>query len=253
MATSVTKAGKATKKAVEGFSVLQVAESLIGSQRKKKTRKGPLLVVAVATGAGIYFFDPQQGSRRRSMVRDRGMALVRRGKREAARKGDYVAGHAKGVAHEARDKATSDAPRGELTDQDLARKVESIIFREADAPKGTVDVDAAGGTVWLRGEVPSEEVKERLVSETSAIPEVAKVEDLLHLPGVPAPTRADAPAAIRRDTSRSDAPQPPESPDEVTGEQKGHPSAEPTPAESAATGTGRHAAPLGSEDDGSSS
>jgi osmotically-inducible protein OsmY len=157
-----------------------------------------LLLVAAATGAGVYFFDPQQGNRRRSVARDRAMAMLRRGKREATRKGDYMAGQAKGVVHEARDKATSETPKDVLTDQDLARKVESIIFRAEDAPKGKVDVDAAGRTVSLRGEVPSEEVRERLVSEASAIPEVATVEDLLHLPGTPAPTRPDAAAASRR-------------------------------------------------------
>ncbi len=218
---------------------------------RTKSRKAPLLLVAAATGAGIYFFDPQEGNRRRSIARDRAIALLRRGRQQAVQKGVYAAGHVKGAMHEARDRATPDAPKPGLTDQELARKVESIIFREAEAPKGTVNVDAAGSTVWLRGEVPSDETRQRLVSQTSAIPEVEKVEDLLHLPGEPAPTRADAPTAVRRDASRSDAPQRPESPDEVTSEQKSAATSEPTPAESAASGTGRQAAPLGAQDESS--
>ena len=35
----------------------------------------------------------------------------------------------------------------------LARKVESEIFRAADAPKGAVSVNAENGVVFLRGEV----------------------------------------------------------------------------------------------------
>lgn len=216
---------------------------------REKTRKAPLLLVAAATGAGVYFFDPQQGNRRRSVARDRAMAFLRRGRRQAAQKGDYAAGQVKGAVHEARSRATADAPKPGLTDQELARKVESIAFRDAEVPKGQINVDAAGSTVWLRGEVPSDDMREKLVSQAKAIPEVEKVEDLMHLPGQPAPTRADAPEAVRRDTSRPDAPQPPQPADGVTSEQKSRVKPEATPAESAASGTGRQAAPLGSEDD----
>ena len=219
----------------------------------KKSAKLPLILVGAATGAGAYFFDPEQGNRRRSVARDRAMALLRRGQREAVQRGDYAAGQVTGAVHEARDKVTPDTPKPGLTDQELARKVETIVFRDAEVPKGKINVDAAGATVWLRGEAPSEAMKEKLVSQASTIPEVEKVEDLLHLPGEPAPTRADAPAASRRDTSRSDAPRAPESRDQVTAEDKSPAEAEPTPAESAASGTGRQAAPLGSEDDGSGS
>ena len=77
----------------------------------------------------------------------------------------------------------------DLDDVGLARKVETIIFRDDNVPKGKIDVNAANGVVWLRGEAKTPEMIKTLEAETSAIPEVRKVENLLHLPKTPAPTR----------------------------------------------------------------
>jgi hypothetical protein len=77
----------------------------------------------------------------------------------------------------------------ELDDVALARKVETIIFRDEAVPKGQIDVNAAGGVVWLRGEAKTPDMIEALEAQTAEIPEVRKVENLLHLPKTPAPTR----------------------------------------------------------------
>ncbi len=147
---------------------------------------------AAAGGAAVYLFDPEQGARRRSIAIDRAGALLRRGKREAVSKADYAAGQARGAVHEAREKVVPDAPKPELTDQDLARKVETVIFRDPEVPKGQINVDAAGSAVSLRGEAPSQEMIDELVRKADEIPEVERVENLLHLPGEPAPTRPEA-------------------------------------------------------------
>jgi hypothetical protein len=82
----------------------------------------------------------------------------------------------------------SSAPK-DLDDVGLARKVETVIFRDDDVPKGKIDVNAANGVVWLRGEAKTPEMIKDLERQTVAIPEVTRVENLLHLPKTPAPTR----------------------------------------------------------------
>ena len=148
-----------------------------------------LAVVGAAGAAAKHFMDPEQGAQRRNEARDRALALVRRGQSKATGKGDSAAGQEEGSADGAQDAVTSDEPKAELTDQDLARKVESIIFRDPDAPKGQVNVDAVDRTVTLRGQVDSQEIADELEQATRQIPEVSEVENLLHLPGTPAPTR----------------------------------------------------------------
>jgi hypothetical protein len=77
----------------------------------------------------------------------------------------------------------------DLDDVGLARKVETIIFRDDNVPKGHIDVNAANGVVWLRGQAKTPEMIKVLVRQCAAIPEVRQGENLLHLPKTPAPTR----------------------------------------------------------------
>ena len=80
----------------------------------------------------------------------------------------------------------------DLDDVGVARKVETVIFRDDAIPKGKIDVNAANGVVWLRGEAKTPEMIKELERQTAAIPEVKRVENLLHLPKTPAPTRTPA-------------------------------------------------------------
>jgi hypothetical protein len=77
----------------------------------------------------------------------------------------------------------------DLDDVALARKVETIIFRDDSVPKGDIDVNAANGVVWLRGMAKTPEMIKGLERQCAEIPEVRQVENLLHLPKTPAPTR----------------------------------------------------------------
>ena len=185
------------------------------ASKRRSRRPGRGLLLMVVGAAAEYFLDPQQGARRRNIARDRGLALVRRGGREAARKADYVAGQAKGVAH-----AAMPTPERTYDDVTLARKVESELFRASDAPKGSVDVNAVEGVIELRGEVPRQEDVEELGRRAAAIDGVRGVANLLHPPGTPAPSappstpqevrdRADQPASGSR-FARNPATQPAE-------------------------------------------
>ena len=72
-------------------------------------------------------------------------------------------------------------------DATLKAKVETELFREADAPKGSVSVNAQYGVVQLRGELESQDMIDDLVARAREIDGVNNVENLLHLPGTEAP------------------------------------------------------------------
>ena len=75
-----------------------------------------------------------------------------------------------------------------LNDPALAQKVESEVFRGDEIPKDKVSVNAEYGVIYLRGEVPSQEVMEELTQRARAVDGVRAVENLTHLPGEPART-----------------------------------------------------------------
>jgi hypothetical protein len=133
-----------------------------------------------------------------------------------------------------------------LDDVTIARKVESAIFRTKQVDKGKVDVNVADRVVWLRGEVRTPELVRRLEERAGSVPEVRSVENLLHLPKTPAPSRTDTPPPQRK-TRRS--PRRPAArtvaPSKVTEEAPAPPGAEPTPQDVAAGDRGRAPAPLG--------
>ena len=74
-------------------------------------------------------------------------------------------------------------------DVTLARKVETEIFRDSDIPKGRINVNAENGKVVLRGEVEEPELIKDLEKRTKKVQGVQEVENLLHVPGTPAPTK----------------------------------------------------------------
>ena len=80
-----------------------------------------------------------------------------------------------------------------LDDVAVARKVETVIFRREGVEKGKIDVNAVEGVVWLRGEARTPELINELERSAQEVPEVKRVENLLHLPETPAPTRTETP------------------------------------------------------------
>jgi osmotically-inducible protein OsmY len=135
-----------------------------------------------ALGAAlVYFFDPENGKRRRKITADRLAGFMRRQSRKTGVLGQR--------AYALKQKATHlrEVPKPQPDDVTLARKVESEIFRDADVAKGQINVNAEDGKVVLRGEVESPELIEELVGKTRKVQGVQDVESLLHTPGEQAP------------------------------------------------------------------
>lgn len=147
-----------------------------------------LIAPLSAAGAALllFFFDPASGRRRRAQVGQRVPAFFRRRGRQAGR----LARLAGAQAHGLKQRVTHlrEEPKEGLNDPTIKSKVETEIFRDADVPKGGINVNVQDGVVQLRGEVPRPELVEELVAKARSIHGVRDVENLLHLPGTEAPT-----------------------------------------------------------------
>jgi osmotically-inducible protein OsmY len=57
-------------------------------------------------------------------------------------------------------------------------------------PKGQINVNAENGVIVLRGEVEEPDLIRDLEQKTRKVQGVQEVENLLHTPGTPAPTKS---------------------------------------------------------------
>jgi osmotically-inducible protein OsmY len=146
----------------------------------------PLFALAGAIGAAIaYFFDPDNGRKRRSVVGDKAGKYFR----QAGRRAQGAAAQAQGL----KAKAThlKEQEKDQPDDVTLARKVESAIFRGSDVPKGQVNVNVEDGVVYLRGELDQPDLIEDLATQARKVQGVLAVENLLHVPGQEAPAKTE--------------------------------------------------------------
>jgi len=121
-----------------------------------------------------YFFDPQSGSSRRAEARQRIPAMLRR---TSAKAGKAASSQATAVKAKTMHRKETEKPQPD--DVTLARKVETEIFRDADVPKGNINVNAENGKVVLRGVVEEPSLIEDLEQRTKKVQGVREVENLL--------------------------------------------------------------------------
>ena len=141
----------------------------------------------VGLGALIaYFFDPNNGHRRRALARERVPALFRRSSERVEHAGRAVTSEATAVKKKVQHRKEADKPQPD--DVTLARKVETEIFRDDEVPKGQINVNAENGKVVLRGEVEKPAMIKDLEKRTRKVQGVREVENLLHTPSSPAAT-----------------------------------------------------------------
>ena len=162
-------------------------------RRGRAAAVDPLVIAATIAACGIalgalleYFLDRTAGRRRRHTARDRAISRIRRGERRAAMRARRTESHALGIAR----RTFNAARRGQrepLDDVALAHKVESELYRRARVPKGQISINAEGGVVFLRGVLDRQEDIERIGAVARQIAGVSEVENLIHLPGAPAP------------------------------------------------------------------
>jgi osmotically-inducible protein OsmY len=153
-----------------------------------------ITLTAAGTAGAAYFLDPDQGKRRRNMARDRATAFFRQGAQKTEQSSRAGASYAKGMVERTKAAVRKEQPPSD--DLTLKNKVETELFRPADAPKGEVNVEVVDGVVTLRGQLESSEQIEELEAKARKITGVSDVKNLLHTPDTPAPNVAalqDAP------------------------------------------------------------
>jgi osmotically-inducible protein OsmY len=146
----------------------------------------PLFALAGAIGAALaYFFDPDNGRRRRKIAIDKAGKYLR----QTGQQAQGAAAQAQGLKEKATHLSEQEKPQPD--DVTLARKVESEIFRGADVPKGQINVNVEDGVVYLRGELEQPVLIDDLEAQARKVQGVRDVENLLHVPGEEAPAKAE--------------------------------------------------------------
>ncbi len=177
--------------------------AMLGRRKKKSSamqNRSTVLIVLASAGAGAagaYVFDPKHGKGRRAKARDRVAGSFRHTTKRVGRAGRRMralaVGRARRVQH-----AVGPHDHGYVDDITLVQRVESRIFRDPHVPKGRLNVDAAGGVVFLRGALAEPQQIREIESAAAKVPGVVRLDSFLHLEGTPAPNKADALAAGRR-------------------------------------------------------
>jgi hypothetical protein len=138
-------------------------------------------LIGAAAGALLAFMlDPQMGRTRRAVTGDRVAGGVRRVGRWSARRARYAASTAEGLGRRIGSSAGSErqAPLDEVA---LAHKVESILFRDPDIEKGSINVNAEHDAVFLRGTVTDRSRAQDIQRRVEAIDGVGTVVNLLRV------------------------------------------------------------------------
>jgi osmotically-inducible protein OsmY len=140
----------------------------------------PFYVSAALGGAALaYYLDRQSGRRRRHQSRDRALSLARHGTKRARKLVHHATADASGTARRAVH-ALRPPAEVEVDDATLVDKVESIVFRKNDVPKGQININAQNGVVFLRGQVERADLVETLEARVRKVRGVKDVENLLH-------------------------------------------------------------------------
>jgi hypothetical protein len=74
-----------------------------------------------------------------------------------------------------------------LTDSDIAAKVVAAVSEHPSVAPGSIGVEVSRGTVYLRGEIERFETITEVGRSAAGVGGVRSVQNLLHLPGTPAP------------------------------------------------------------------
>jgi gas vesicle protein len=146
---------------------------------------GPTSITATAIGCAVagaavmYLFDPRQGRRRRTLIRDKVMSWTGRAGDKLEKTGRHWSDRASGLSAEMRSRLSGEQP----SDLQLCARVRSEMGRWIGNP-GQIQVQATNGRVTLRGPIEPGQ-RQQFIARVRSIPGVQDVEDQLSLQGEP--------------------------------------------------------------------
>ncbi len=154
------------------------------------------LITGIALGAAAMFvLDPQNGRRRRSLARDKAIkarnTVDRAITEDLPKQADYISGFAEGAKHKVKEIAEGGSDRRPGNEAVLVDRILSQVFRDPELPKGDINVDANGTTVFLRGSVDDDKLVDEIEKRVRAVEGVDDVVNLINQPEAdPSETRA---------------------------------------------------------------
>lgn len=150
---------------------------------------------ATVAGLLVYFLDPDTGRRRRALVKDRAVKLVKEADRAIGKASRDLSNRARGTVAEAR----SLLPLRVVSDEVLVEQVRARMGRVASFPH-FVEVSSRDAVITLRGAVLESELED-LLSTISAIRHVSSVRNDLRAYKRPQDIPGIQQAATRRKTA----------------------------------------------------
>lgn len=151
-----------------------------------------------ATGATVmYLWDPDRGRSRRAELQQRGGAVLPRMVRKTAARTRseerYLMQRLEGAMAEVRGGGRFH-PESEV---DLREHLRQVIHTMR-LPGRPVNVDVCEGTVTLRGQVASADVRSQILAAVGGVDGVDRIVDYTHLPGQVAPNKASTLEVMNR-------------------------------------------------------
>jgi osmotically-inducible protein OsmY len=165
----------------------------VGGLRSGRTTR-TIVLTALTISIVNYLWDRDKGHARRAVVRDQAIATARRLYRQAKRLVRYKEGRLRGTVEELFHLHEPDNP--DPDDRTVRDRVETELLGNPHFPKGDVNVDVVQRVVELRGQVATRELIAELTDLASKVPGVVGVHSYLHLPGTPAPNKAEVLAIV---------------------------------------------------------
>jgi osmotically-inducible protein OsmY len=136
-----------------------------------------------------YFLDPAGGSKRRGSLMDKVQGMMGQAgtspQKVATYAGNQVQGKFKRAVGSQHDNDNPD-------DKTLKDRVQSEVLRDPTFGDAPINFNVENGIVVIHGELPTQADIDRLVSQVKNVRDVKGVENLLHLPGTPAPNKESA-------------------------------------------------------------
>jgi gas vesicle protein len=145
------------------------------------------LITGIFVGAAaMYALDPENGRRRRSLARDQAIkarnTIDQVVSEDLPKRADYLSGFAEGARHKIKEMADGGSDRRPENEAVLIDRVMSQVFRDPAIPKGDINVDASGTTVFLRGAIDDEELAQEIAKRVHAVEGVDDVVNLINQP-----------------------------------------------------------------------
>jgi osmotically-inducible protein OsmY len=150
---------------------------------------------ALLGAAAAYLFDPVAGNGRRARLRDQAAAQLRRTQWRGEKLQRHASNVIEGKMHHLASPEDGDRAMDDTT---IAQRIRSEVLGRPNLDAREVIVDVEEGIARLRGQLDDTERIESVVEETRRIPGVRDVENLIHLPDVPAPNKKAARSASGR-------------------------------------------------------